>query len=47
MSREHTTRVGSGLDDYEYDLHKMHEDIGPLIQTTFKVMAKTQSVLTA
>lgn len=33
------------VDDYEYDLHKLCEDINPVIQTSFKVMAKTQSVL--
>lgn len=34
------------VDDYEYDLHKLHEDISPVIETTFKVVGKAQAVLT-
>lgn len=33
------------IDDYEYDLQKMHIDLQPIADVTFKVFCKAQSVL--
>ena len=33
------------IDDYEYDLHRMHSDLHPIADVTFKVLCKAQSVL--
>lgn len=35
------------IDDYEYDLHRMHRDMKPIADVTFKALCRAHSVLNA